>query len=65
MFGVHGVGGILGTLLAGVFATASISAANGEAGISGLIEGNAHQLAIQATGAVPVTAWVPSAPLPC
>ncbi|WP_296709351.1 ammonium transporter [Rhodoblastus sp.] len=57
VFGVHGVGGILGTLLAGVFATASISAANGEAGISGLIEGNAYQLALQAAGAVLVTAW--------
>jgi Amt family ammonium transporter len=57
VFGVHGVGGFLGTLLAGVFATASVSAANGEAGISGLLEGNAHQLAIQAAGAVLVTLW--------
>jgi ammonium transporter, Amt family len=57
VFGVHGVGGILGTLLAGVFATASISASNGEAGVSGLIEGNAHQLAIQAAGVALVTAW--------
>jgi Amt family ammonium transporter len=57
VFGVHGVGGVLGTLLAGVFATASISASNGEAGISGLIEGNAVQLAIQAVGVVLVTAW--------
>jgi Amt family ammonium transporter len=57
VFGVHGVGGILGTLLAGVFATASISASNGEAGISGLIEGNAGQLAIQAAGVALVTAW--------
>jgi Amt family ammonium transporter len=57
VFGVHGVGGFLGTLLAGVFATASVSAANGEAGISGLLEGNAHQLAIQAAGAAIVTLW--------
>ena len=57
VFGVHGVGGALGTLLAGVFATASVSAANGEAGISGLIEGNAHQLAVQAAGAALVTLW--------
>jgi Amt family ammonium transporter len=57
VFGVHGVGGFLGTLLAGVFATASVSAATGEAGISGLLEGNAHQLAIQAAGAAIVTLW--------
>jgi Amt family ammonium transporter len=57
VFGVHGVGGALGTLLAGVFATASVSAANGEAGISGLIEGNAHQFAVQAAGVAIVTAW--------
>ncbi len=57
VFGVHGVGGVLGTLLAGVFATASISASDGQAGISGLIEGNAHQLAVQAAGVAVVTLW--------
>jgi ammonium transporter, Amt family len=57
VFGVHGVGGVLGTLLAGVFATASVSAANGEAGVSGLLEGNVHQLAVQAAGAAIVTLW--------
>jgi Amt family ammonium transporter len=57
VFGVHGVGGILGTLLAGVFATASISAADGQPGVSGLLEGNAHQLAVQAVGVVVTTLW--------
>jgi Amt family ammonium transporter len=57
VFGVHGIGGALGTVLAGVFATASISASNGEAGISGLVDGNAHQLAVQAAGAAVVTLW--------
>ena len=57
MFGVHGVGGALGTLIAGVFATASVSAANGEKGISGLLEGNAHQFAVQAAGVAIVTVW--------
>ncbi|MCW2314570.1 Amt family ammonium transporter [Rhodoblastus acidophilus] len=57
VFGVHGVGGFLGTLLAGVFATASISAADGQPGISGLIEGNAHQLAVQGIGVVVVGLW--------
>ncbi|PPQ40404.1 ammonium transporter [Rhodoblastus acidophilus] len=57
VFGVHGVGGFLGTLLAGVFATASVSAADGQPGISGLIEGNAHQLAVQGIGVVVVGLW--------
>ncbi len=57
VFGVHGVGGALGTLLAGVFATASVSASNGEAGVSGLLEGNAHQFAVQAAGVAIVTVW--------
>ena len=44
VFGVHGVGGMTGTLLAGVFATASIG------GTSGLIEGNPQLLLIQLYG---------------
>jgi Amt family ammonium transporter len=43
-FGVHGVGGILGTLLAGIFATKLIN----PAGANGLLYGNPKQLAIQA-----------------
>jgi Amt family ammonium transporter len=43
-FGVHGVGGILGTLLAGVFATTLIN----PAGTNGLLYGNPKQLALQA-----------------
>src|ERR1700688_1651754 len=38
VFGVHGIGGMTGTLLTGVFATAGIG------GTSGLIEGNPHLL---------------------
>jgi len=41
-FGVHGVGGMVGALLTGVFAAKAIG------GTSGLIEGNARQLLIQA-----------------
>ena len=37
----HGVGGLLGTILVGIFATASVN------GISGLIEGNVRQFGIQ------------------
>jgi Amt family ammonium transporter len=43
-FGVHGIGGIVGALLTGVFAVEAI----GGAGKSGLLEGNAAQLGIQA-----------------
>jgi len=51
VFGVHGIGGITGTLLAGVFATAAIG------GSSGLIEGNARQLLIQLYGIAVTLLW--------
>ena len=50
-FGVHGIGGSLGTIMTGVFATVAINAG----GANGLFFGNPHQLAVQA-GAVLVTA---------
>ncbi len=51
VFGVHGVGGILGTTLTGVFATAAVSAGpDAPNGYSGLLEGNAQQLLIQLYG---------------
>ena len=52
VFGVHGVGGVLGTLLAGVFATAAVSASATSPGVAGLLEGNAAQLGAQAIGVV-------------
>jgi Amt family ammonium transporter len=57
VFGVHGVGGILGTLLAGVFATAAVSASGTDAGIAGLLEGAPKQLGIQAIGVVVIGLW--------
>src|SRR6476620_2065871 len=51
VFGVHGIGGLTGTLLAGVFATASIG------GTSGLIEGNAKLLLIQLSGVLVTLGW--------
>src|SRR3954462_11551870 len=51
VFGVHGIGGITGTLLAGVFATAAIG------GSSGLIEGNARQLLLQLYGVAVTLVW--------
>jgi Amt family ammonium transporter len=55
VFGVHGIGGTLGALLTGVFATKTIN----PAGYDGLLHGNPRQLGIQAL-AVLVT-WVYSA----
>ena len=51
VFGVHGVGGALGTILTGVFATASVSMGpDAPAGYPGLLEGNAHQVVTQLYG---------------
>jgi ammonium transporter, Amt family len=47
-FGVHGVGGILGCLLTGVFATRNVP---GTAGVGGLLEGNVQQFINQAISA--------------
>src|SRR5580693_7566344 len=53
-FGVHGVGGTLGALLTGVFASSAINpifkSAQGNTLPSGLLEGNAHQLTNQLAG---------------
>jgi Amt family ammonium transporter len=51
VFGIHGVGGMTGILLAGVFATASIG------GASGLIEGNPRLLLVQLYGVAVTLAW--------
>jgi Amt family ammonium transporter len=54
-FGVHGVGGTLGALLTGVFATNQINNAlkdaNGQAAALGLVDGNPGQIVDQAIGA--------------
>jgi Amt family ammonium transporter len=58
VFGVHGIGGITGTLLAGVFATAALSIGpDTPAGLPGLIEGNPRQLLIQLYGVLATAAW--------
>jgi ammonia channel protein AmtB len=51
VFGVHGVGGMTGILLTGVFATASIG------GTSGLIEGNPNLVLIQLYGVIVTLGW--------
>jgi Amt family ammonium transporter len=53
VFGVHGVGGTLGALLTGVFATTAVNSA----GVDGLLFGNPGQLAIQAVAVVVVAAY--------
>lgn len=41
-FGVHGIGGILGSILTGVFATSTVTG-----GVDGALYGNWHQLGVQ------------------
>lgn len=52
-FGVHGVGGMLGALLTGVFAQKALNAA----GANGLLEGNPRQLWLQLVGVAAAGAY--------
>lgn len=51
VFGVHGIGGLTGTLLGGVFATSAIG------GTAGLLEGHPQQLLIQFYGVAVTFVW--------
>lgn len=51
VWGVHGVGGILGSILVGVFAVKSIN------GVDGLISGDIHQLIIQIVGVLIISSY--------
>jgi Amt family ammonium transporter len=51
VFGVHGIGGATGTILAGVFAVAAVG------DTAGLIEGNSRQVLIQLYGVLATLAW--------
>ena len=58
VFGVHGVGGILGTLLCGVFATAVVTMGpDTPNGLPGLLEGNPQQLLTQFYGVAATVVW--------
>jgi len=57
VFGVHGVGGIMGTLLAGVFASSAVTSTATDPGVNGLLEGNLHQLSVQAIGVIVTLVW--------
>lgn len=51
VFGIHGVGGLVGALLTGVFALHSVG------GATGAIQGNLMQVWVQAEGVLAVAAW--------
>ena len=53
VFGIHGVGGILGAVLTGVFAVAAI----GGEGKNGLLAGNPAQVGIQLWGIAATVVW--------
>jgi len=57
VFGIHGVGGALGTFLCGVFAVAALSDAPGTPGTAGLLEGNSGQVLIQLYGIGVTAVW--------
>jgi Amt family ammonium transporter len=58
VFGVHGIGGMIGVTLTGVFATAAVSIdAATPHGLPGLIDGNPRQVLIQLAGAAVTIAW--------
>src|SRR5881394_3289934 len=58
VFGVHGVGGVIGVTLTGVFATAAVSIdASTPNGLPGLIDGNPRQVLTQLIGAAVTIAW--------
>jgi Amt family ammonium transporter len=58
VFGVHGVGGITGTVLAGVFAVGALSATPElPGGVKGLLEGNPQQVIAQLYGVVVTLGW--------
>jgi Amt family ammonium transporter len=58
VFGVHGIGGLIGTLMAGVLAVGALSAEPDiPQGIRGLVEGNARQLLMQFYGVGVTLIW--------
>jgi Amt family ammonium transporter len=51
VWGVHGVGGILGSVLVGIFAVESVN------GIGGLVSGNVHQFLLQIAGVLIISIY--------
>ena len=54
VWGVHGIGGIVGAVLTGVFATNAVTGAEGPVG---LIDGNAGQVITQVWGVIATIIW--------
>jgi len=58
VFGVHGIGGFTGTLLAGVFAVGALSVSpEMPGGVHGLLEGNPQQVVAQLYGIAVTLVW--------
>ena len=58
VFGVHGIGGLTGTLLAGVFSVGMLSVSTDlPGGVHGLLEGNPRQVVAQLYGIVVTLVW--------
>jgi Amt family ammonium transporter len=58
VFGVHGIGGITGSLLVGIFAAGSLSITPElPQGVQGYLEGNTHQLVAQVYGVFVTMTW--------
>ena len=58
VFGVHGIGGLTGTLLAGILAVGAVSASAADpGGVRGLIDGNPHLLLSQVYGVLVTLIW--------
>jgi Amt family ammonium transporter len=58
VFGVHGIGGLIGTAMVGVFAVGALSATPElPGGVSGLIEGHTQQLFAQLYGIAVTLIW--------
>lgn len=59
VFGIHGIGGALGTFLTAIFAVGALSAtAESPGGSSGLLDGNAGQIQIQLLGIIVTIVYV-------
>jgi Amt family ammonium transporter len=56
VFAVHYVGGAIGLILTGFFATEKVTSLDGGSG-KGAIDGNWHQVLVQIVGTVSVTLW--------
>ncbi len=57
VFKLHGIGGMMGSFLTGIFATASISSLDGATLVSGGIDGNGIQIAKQLAEVTAISAY--------